>query len=80
MERTRLAGIVRRTARVLDFEVTPPSARPEATQMAKGQNKQRLSKTNKPKVTTKAKQAKKAERKAATTPFHAPTVTGESPR
>jgi len=48
--------------------------------MAKGQNKQRLSKTNKPKVTTKAKQAKKAEKKAATTPFHAPTVTGESPR
>ena len=33
--------------------------------MAKGQDKQKLSKTNKPKVTTKAKQAKKAEKKAA---------------
>jgi hypothetical protein len=48
--------------------------------MAKGQNKQRLSKTNQPKVTTKAKQAKKAEKKAATTSFHVPIATGESPR
>jgi hypothetical protein len=39
--------------------------RPEALKVAKGQQKQKLGKTNKPKVTTKAKQAKKAEKKAA---------------
>ena len=33
--------------------------------MAKGQEKLKLGKTNKPKVSTKAKQAKKAEKKAA---------------
>ena len=44
-------------------ELTPPSVRPGRPKVAKGQEKP--GKTNKPKVTTKAKQAKKAEKKAA---------------
>lgn len=47
--------------------------------MAKGQQKQKLGKTNKPKVTTKAKQAKKAEKKAGTTFLRVPTTAGDSP-
>ncbi len=43
--------------------LTPPSVRTGRSQVAKGQEKP--GKSNKPKVTTKAKQAKKAEKKAA---------------
>jgi hypothetical protein len=43
--------------------LTQPKVLPGGHSMAKGQEKP--GKTNKPKVTTKAKQAKKAEKKAA---------------
>ena len=46
--------------------------------MAKGQEKQKIGKTNKPKVTTKAKQAKKAEKRAGTTTLRLPGVPGDS--
>src|SRR5688500_7589588 len=67
----------RKTARMLDCRVTR-LVRLEETQMAKGQQKQKLGKTNKPKVTTKAKQAKKAEKKAGTTFLRLPTAAGDS--
>lgn len=46
--------------------------------MAKGQQKQKIGKTNQPKVTTRAKQAKKAEKKAGTTFLRVPTPAGDS--